>query len=205
MRVAARRWRIGSTKAAVLPVPVCAHASTSRPARTRGMTSRCTGVGCVYPSSSTARTSGGASPRAENGDASIALATSAVRGRTGAGARSSAARSRGLLLLVDWVDDWKRRRCWRGRNEFTYVSMLSRGRRLGVSPAAVSMSADSLAAAGEGRARRDRIGPASSRQAGAGDMRAPHEVSDAWVARRDALRKSRVSELSRALPWTRGF
>ena len=42
---AASRWRIGSAKAAVLPVPVGASASTSRPASSGGMASRWTGVG----------------------------------------------------------------------------------------------------------------------------------------------------------------
>ena len=46
-RVSWRIWMIGSTKAAVLPVPVCAPASRSRRARTRGMASRWTGVGSV--------------------------------------------------------------------------------------------------------------------------------------------------------------
>ena len=41
------RWRIGSTNAAVLPVPVWAPASTSRPASTCGIASRWTGVGSV--------------------------------------------------------------------------------------------------------------------------------------------------------------
>src|SRR6187399_1333437 len=51
-----RRSRIGRTKAAVLPVPVCAAARTSRPARTSGMADSWTGVGDVYPSSATMRT-----------------------------------------------------------------------------------------------------------------------------------------------------
>ena len=38
---------IGSTNAAVLPVPVWAPASRSRPARTSGIASRWTGVGSV--------------------------------------------------------------------------------------------------------------------------------------------------------------
>ena len=42
-----RRWSIGSTKAAVLPVPVWAPAMRSRPARTSGMASAWTGVGSV--------------------------------------------------------------------------------------------------------------------------------------------------------------
>ncbi len=41
--------------AAVLPVPVCAAASTSVPWRTRGIARSCTGVGSVYPSSVTVR------------------------------------------------------------------------------------------------------------------------------------------------------
>ena len=40
-----RRWSIGSTNAAVLPVPVWAPASRSRPARTSGMASRLDGGG----------------------------------------------------------------------------------------------------------------------------------------------------------------
>ena len=47
VRVALSRWRIGRTKAAVLPVPVWAPASRSRPARTSGIASRWTGVGSV--------------------------------------------------------------------------------------------------------------------------------------------------------------
>ena len=38
---------IGSTKAAVLPVPVCAPASTSRPSRITGIAAAWTGVGSV--------------------------------------------------------------------------------------------------------------------------------------------------------------
>ncbi len=54
-----RCCRIGSTNAAVLPVPVCAHPSRSRPARRCGIDFACTGVGVVYPSSATARRIGG--------------------------------------------------------------------------------------------------------------------------------------------------
>ena len=46
-RVSWRIWMIGSTKAAVLPVPVCAPARRSRRARTSGIASRWTGVGSV--------------------------------------------------------------------------------------------------------------------------------------------------------------
>ena len=49
------RSRIGRVNAAVLPVPVCAAASTSVPWRTRGIARSCTGVGSVYPSSVTVR------------------------------------------------------------------------------------------------------------------------------------------------------
>ena len=41
----AMRWSIGSANAAVLPVPVAACPSTSRPASRTGMASRWTGVG----------------------------------------------------------------------------------------------------------------------------------------------------------------
>ena len=42
-----RRSIIGRPNAAVLPVPVCALASRSRPVRTMGMDFNCTGVGVV--------------------------------------------------------------------------------------------------------------------------------------------------------------
>ncbi len=38
----ARCWRMGSAKAAVLPLPVCAVPMTSLPASTAGMQPRCT-------------------------------------------------------------------------------------------------------------------------------------------------------------------
>ena len=41
------RASIGSAKAAVLPLPVCAAARMSRPARAAGMVAHCTGVGVV--------------------------------------------------------------------------------------------------------------------------------------------------------------
>ena len=47
VRSALRSWSIGRTNAAVLPVPVWAPARRSRPARTRGIDSRWTGVGSV--------------------------------------------------------------------------------------------------------------------------------------------------------------
>ncbi len=46
-REAWRRWSIGRTNAAVLPVPVWAPARTSRPARTSGIAWAWTGVGSV--------------------------------------------------------------------------------------------------------------------------------------------------------------
>ena len=95
---AARRWRIGRTNAAVLPVPVCAQASTSRPASTCGMTWAWTGVGWSYPSSSTARTSAGTRPSAANGEAAVSPSSASGVGaaRTGAawGARGGGASGR---------------------------------------------------------------------------------------------------------------
>ena len=64
---AARRCSIGSTKAAVLPVPVWAPASRSRPSSTSGIASRWTGVGSVYPWRATARSRSGGSPRVREG------------------------------------------------------------------------------------------------------------------------------------------
>ncbi len=45
-----RSWRTGSVNAAVLPVPVWAEATRSRPLRTNGMACCCTGVGVSKPS-----------------------------------------------------------------------------------------------------------------------------------------------------------
>ena len=54
------RWlRIGSRKAAVLPLPVMAQASTSRPSMAGGMASAWIGVGRVKPISRTPRRSSG--------------------------------------------------------------------------------------------------------------------------------------------------
>src|SRR3954464_8720687 len=44
------RCSIGSANAAVLPVPVAAWPSRSRPSSSSGIVSRCTGVGSSYPS-----------------------------------------------------------------------------------------------------------------------------------------------------------
>ena len=49
----AMRCSVGSVNAAVLPVPVWAEATTSRPSSTRGMAPAWTGVGSVKPSAST--------------------------------------------------------------------------------------------------------------------------------------------------------
>ena len=46
-------WSAGRVNAAVLPVPVCAEATTSRPSSTRGMACSWTGVGVVKPRAST--------------------------------------------------------------------------------------------------------------------------------------------------------
>ena len=59
--------RIGRRKAAVLPLPVTAQASTSRPASAGGMASVWMGVGRVKPSSLRARVRLGCSPRCEKG------------------------------------------------------------------------------------------------------------------------------------------
>src|SRR5271165_3068970 len=45
----ARIWSIGTTNARVLPVPVCAVATMSRPSRAGGMDCACTGVGVTKP------------------------------------------------------------------------------------------------------------------------------------------------------------
>ena len=61
-----RWWIIGSTKAAVLPVPVWAMPSTSRPSRALGIAWIWIGVGSVYPASMTADRTRGSSERSEN-------------------------------------------------------------------------------------------------------------------------------------------
>ena len=60
-----RRCSIGSTKPAVLPVPVCAPARRSPPARTAGMACAWMGVGRYSLASATARNSASDSPRVE--------------------------------------------------------------------------------------------------------------------------------------------
>src|SRR5690625_5457123 len=55
--------RIGRTKAAVLPVPVCAHPMTSRPVVATGMACAWIGVGEVYPVSWMPRKTFSESPR----------------------------------------------------------------------------------------------------------------------------------------------
>ena len=62
----ARRCRIGNANAAVLPLPVCARPSTSRPARIFGMQWVCTGVGLCIPSSLQVCTAHSARPRLAN-------------------------------------------------------------------------------------------------------------------------------------------
>ncbi|OGL05659.1 MAG: hypothetical protein A3I03_12270 [Candidatus Rokubacteria bacterium RIFCSPLOWO2_02_FULL_68_19] len=54
-RLGMRRCRMGSTKAAVLPLPVMAQASTSRPSMAGGIASCWIGVGRVKPISLTPR------------------------------------------------------------------------------------------------------------------------------------------------------
>ena len=58
--------RIGSAKAAVLPVPVCAMPMTSRPCSTSGMVWAWIGVGVTYFSSARARRIGSARPKSLN-------------------------------------------------------------------------------------------------------------------------------------------
>src|SRR5665811_1434623 len=57
---------IGSAKAAVLPVPVCAMPMTSRPCMARGMVWAWIGVGVTYFSSTSARVIGSTRPKSLN-------------------------------------------------------------------------------------------------------------------------------------------
>ena len=61
--VPASRSIIGITKAAVLPVPVCAHPSTSRPASPGGMAWAWMGVGSVNPALAMSRKMASDKPR----------------------------------------------------------------------------------------------------------------------------------------------
>ena len=65
---------MGSAKAAVLPVPVCAQPSRSRPASTCGIAWVWMGVGRSYFSSASVRSSAGDRPRAANCDGETAWA-----------------------------------------------------------------------------------------------------------------------------------
>ena len=60
------RWMIGSMKAAVLPVPVLARPTRSRPARTGFRASSCTGVGLTYPRSIRFCSNFGVNPKSAN-------------------------------------------------------------------------------------------------------------------------------------------
>src|SRR5262245_13922875 len=62
----ARRCRIGSANAAVLPVPVCARPSRSRPASTWGIARAWIGVGVSYPCAATAWATRGLNPSSRN-------------------------------------------------------------------------------------------------------------------------------------------
>ncbi len=62
--VSMRRCRIGSRKAPVLPEPVAAEASRSRPSSTAGITRCWTGVGCCQPALAMARCSGSSRSKA---------------------------------------------------------------------------------------------------------------------------------------------
>ena len=90
-----RRCRIGSTKAAVLPLPVTAQASTSRPAIAGGIDCSWIGVGRVKPSSRTPRRSSGSRPKEEKGTIRARCAACASCGRaSGGAARRGTRRSR---------------------------------------------------------------------------------------------------------------
>ena len=113
---AASCCRMGSTKPAVLPVPVWAQASTSRPASAGGITSRCTGVGVVYSWSMTARTSAVERPSSVNGDAATRARSSAVAAGAGRGAcRSGRAE--------------EEEACWAGRGVWVCGAAPRAGRR----------------------------------------------------------------------------
>jgi len=82
----ARRCRIGSTNAAVLPLPVIAAASRSRPSSAGGRTARWTGVGSMKPRSAMPRWRAGLRRKSENDICTLFLtrrAPLAHRGRSG--------------------------------------------------------------------------------------------------------------------------
>ena len=81
--------RIGRAKAAVLPVPVCASPTTSRPAITIGMMAAWIAEGTSYPTSLTAWATAGASPMSANVIASPSPASAS-------GARSTDSPLRGV-------------------------------------------------------------------------------------------------------------
>src|SRR5690606_37380772 len=68
---AIRRCRMGSVKAAVLPVPVWAAPMTSRPSMTTGMAWLWIGVGMVYPVAAIACKMLGCRPKSENVGVSV--------------------------------------------------------------------------------------------------------------------------------------
>ena len=63
-----KRCRIGSTKAAVFPVPVCASPRTSRPSSAAGMVWSWIGRGVSKPRAATPRRIDGANANLENPD-----------------------------------------------------------------------------------------------------------------------------------------
>src|SRR5688572_18442349 len=88
----ANAWSSGSANAAVLPVPVAACPSTSRPASIGGMARRWMGVGSSYPSSASAARSSARRPRPLNPtSATTSVVSSSMRdshsGRPGKPAR----------------------------------------------------------------------------------------------------------------------
>ncbi len=105
---AASASRMGSTNAAVLPVPVGAQASTSRPASTWGMTSAWMGVGTVYPSATSAWTTLRERPSPRKGEASMAAGSTATAGGASSCAPGrEASEADGSKGRLDWAREWR--------------------------------------------------------------------------------------------------
>ena len=98
----------GSAKAAVLPVPVWAMPSTSRPCSSAGMVRAWMGVGTVYLAASRARSSGSARPRSANetlltGNKVLLAADRAFRARVCRAAFGPFPRAAGTALFLGIV------------------------------------------------------------------------------------------------------
>src|SRR5690554_2764875 len=87
------RFRAGSMKAAVLPLPVCEETIRSLPARAMGMAAACTEVGSVKPAFRTADSRVGARPKVSK-DMSIFCRDNGIHIAQGKGREPGA--------LVDW-------------------------------------------------------------------------------------------------------